>query len=275
MVPATRKLAVEKLDDMFIEVGHGSWQNYDFAVEPHSLLNNTNKAKEWIISRAFRRLSEPVNRQRWGSMDPTQVDGSYARQVNGVFVPAGLLQKPLFDSSYPAARNYGAVGAVLGHEFTHGFDDVGRRYDMKGKLHNWWTPNDVIAFKQRTQCIVDEYETFVVDGTHVNGKQTLAENIADAGGVKLSHKAWRNTLLAPPPEAEDQLFFLSWGQTWCSVQRKKAMRLSLEQDPHAPDKYRVNGPLSQLNVFSDAFKCTDRAKMNPKNKCGDGKGAVW
>jgi len=275
MIPSTRKLAVEKLDDMFIEVGHGAWQDYSFTLEPHSLLNNTNKAKKWIIERAFRRLSEPVNRQRWGSMDPTQVDGSYARQVNGVFVPAGLLQKPLFDSSFPSARNYGSVGAVLGHEFTHGFDDVGRRYDMKGKLQDWWTHDDVVAFNQRAQCVVDLYDQYTVDGKHVNGKQTLAENIADAGGVKLAHSAWRDTLSSAPSEAEDQLFFLSWGQTWCSVQRKKAKLLSLEQDPHAPDKYRVNGPLSQLDVFTKAFQCTNRAKMNPPNKCGGGKGAVW
>jgi predicted metalloendopeptidase len=103
-------------------------------------------------------------------------------------VPAGLLQSPLFDKSFPSSRNYGAMGAVLGHEFTHGFDDVGRRYDMKGKLHNWWSKADVSNFKQRAQCLVDLYTTYTVDGHHLDGQQTLAENIADAGGVKLSHK---------------------------------------------------------------------------------------
>jgi len=275
MEPATRKLAVEKLDAMFIQVGHGAWQDYDFELHPKQFLNNTNKAKEWIITRALERLSKPVDRERWGSMDPTQVDGSYARQVNGVFVPAGLLQKPLYDVDYPSARNYGAVGAVLGHEFTHGFDDVGRRYDMDGKLHDWWSKKDVAAFEERAECLVSQYDLYIVDGKHVHGKQTLAENIADNGGVKLAHTAWRNTLSGPPLESDDQLFFLSWAQTWCSVQRKKATLLSLDQDPHAPDRFRVNGPLSQLDTFSSAFKCTNRALMNPQAKCGNGKGAIW
>lgn len=146
---------------------------------------------------------------------------------------------------------------------------------MKGKLNDWWSKDDVSNFKQRAQCIVDQYETYVMDGKHVNGRQTLAENIADAGGVKLAHTAWRETLSTGAPEHEDQLFFLSWGQTWCSVQRKKATMLALEQDPHSPDKFRVNGPLSQLDAFSGAYKCTNRAKMNPAAKCGKGKGSIW
>jgi len=153
MTPTTQKAAVQKLENMFIQVGHGKWQDYDFDVVPHQFLNNTNNAKRWIIGRALQRLSKPVDRERWGSMDPTQVDGSYARQVNGVFLPAGLLQKPFFSASYPVARNYGSVGAVMAHELTHGFDDVGRRYDQNGRLHNWWQPQDVVAFKKRADCL--------------------------------------------------------------------------------------------------------------------------
>mmetsp|Transcript_38149 Transcript_38149/g.90131 ORF Transcript_38149/g.90131 Transcript_38149/m.90131 type:complete len:744 (+) Transcript_38149:96-2327(+) len=275
MQPKTRKLAEEKLDNMFIQVGHGRWQAYDFDVQPHAFLNNTNNAKKWIISRALARLSKPVDRERWGSMDPTQVDGSYARQVNGVFVPGGLLQEPFFSASYPAARNYGSVGSVLGHEMTHGFDDVGRKYDMNGRRRNWWTPDDVVAFKKRAECLVTEF-----DNLKVNGRRTLAENIADAGGVKLSYEAF--LALPPPPapavpidDADKQLFFLSWGQTWCSVQRARSAKLALQTDEHAPDKDRVNAPLTQYAPFSDAYQCPTRSNMNPRQRCGGGTGPVW
>ena len=278
MEPHTRKLAVDKLDNMFIEVGHGQWQEYDFDVKPHAFLNNSNNAKRWIIKRALERLHKPVDRRRWGSMDPTQVDGSYARQVNGVFVPGGLLQRPFFDSSYPAARNYGSVGCLMGHEMTHGFDDVGRRYDGNGRLHNWWTSQDVVAFKHRAQCLVDLYTGYHLDGHHVKGKMTLAENIADAGGLKLSYLALQSAgaLPQPPDLADKQLFFLSWAQTWCSVQREKTAVLALHDDLHAPDRFRVNGAVSEYSPFAEAFQCpVHGAKMNPRTRCGDGDGAVW
>jgi len=278
MEPATRKLAVQKLDNMFIQVGHGKWQDYDFKIAEHSFLNNTNNAKRWIIKRAIERLAKPVDRERWGSMDPTQVDGSYARQVNGVFVPGGLLQEPFFSSSYPDARNYGSVGCVLAHEFTHGFDDVGRRYDMNGRMHNWWSSKDVVAFKYRAKCLSDLYSQYEVDGKHVDGKLTLAENIADNGGVKLSYMSFLEQAKDKEEaitDSDKQLFFLSWGQTWCSVQRKRTARLALENDPHSPDKWRVNGPLSQYQEFADAFQCPDRTRMNPSVRCGSGDGPVW
>ena len=278
MTSATRKVAVEKLENMFIQVGHGKWQDYDFDVEAHQYLNNTNNAKQWIIGRALQRLSKPVDRERWGSMDPTQVDGSYARQVNGVFLPAGLLQKPFFSSSYPEAPNYGSVGAVMGHELTHGFDDVGRRYDQNGRLHNWWQPQDVVAFKKRADCLKEYYSDLQVDGKNVDGSLTLAENIADNGGIKISFEAFLQLMQSkgtPATDADKQLFFLSWGQTWCSVQRKKTARLALEDDVHAPDKYRVNGPLTQYGEFADAWSCNAKAIMAPPNRCGQGYGPVW
>ncbi|KAJ1492675.1 hypothetical protein T484DRAFT_1930886 [Baffinella frigidus] len=268
MQPETKDEAVDKLNNMFIQVGHGKWQEYDFPVRPNSFLNNTNNAKRWVISRALKRLDQPVDRERWGSMDPTQVDGSYARQVNGVFVPGGLLQEPFFSSKYPDARNYGSVGCVLGHEFTHGFDNVGRRYDATGRMKDWWTPQDVLAFKKRAKCIVDYYSTFTVHGKSVDGEMTLAENIADSGGVKVSYEALLK-LHPKSSEADKQLFFLSWGQTWCSVQRKKTALLALEDDEHAPDSARVNGPLAQYKPFAKAYQCADRAIMNPRARCGD------
>jgi putative endopeptidase len=229
MTPATQQVAIQKLENMFIQVGHGKWQDYDFEVEPHQFLNNTNNAKVWIIQRAIERLSKPVDRERWGSMDPTQVDGSYARQVNGVFLPAGLLQEPFFSSSFPDARNYGSVGAVMAHELTHGFDNVGRRYDQNGRLHNWWAPADVVAFKKRADCLKIYYGTFQVDGKNVDGDLTLAENIADNGGIKISYEAFlelEQSKGRPASDSDKQLFFLSWGQTWCSVrvsERKRAV----------------------------------------------------
>jgi len=276
MQPGTQRLAQQKLDNMFIQVGHGKWQDYDFQVTEHAYLNNTNNAKQWIIRRALERLSKPVDRERWGSMDPTQVDGSYARQVNGIFVPGGLLQEPFFSSTFPSSRNYGSVGSVLGHEMTHGFDDVGRRYDMNGRMHNWWTTQDVSAFKDRAQCLVTLYDGFEVDGEHVNGKMTLAENIADNGGVKLSYQAWlKDAGEDDVTDADKQLFFLSWGQTWCSVQRKRTAKLALMNDVHSPDRARVNLPLSQYEPFAEAYSCPDSYTMNPRQKCGNGDGAVW
>jgi len=278
MSAATQKVAVQKLENMFIQVGHGKWQDYDFDVEAHQFLNNTNNAKIWIIQRALERLSKPVDRERWGSMDPTQVDGSYARQVNGVFLPAGLLQEPFFAASYPDSRNYGSVGAVMAHELTHGFDNVGRRYDQNGRLHNWWSSKDVVAFKKRADCLKIYYSDFSIDGKPVDGDLTLAENIADNGGIKISYEAFlqlQQSKGTPATDSDKQLFFLSWGQTWCSVQRKKTERLALENDVHAPDKFRVNGPLTQYAEFSTAWKCTDKAIMAPPNRCGLGYGPVW
>lgn len=278
MAPATKRLAQQKLDNMFIQVGHGKWQDYDFVVSADSYLNNTNNAKRWIIGRALERVSKPVDRERWGSMDPTQVDGSYSRQVNGVFLPAGLLQRPFFSAAYPPARNYGSVGAVMGHELTHGFDNVGRRYDEHGRLHNWWTPTDVVHFKQRADCLKIFYSDYTVDGKNVDGDLTLAENIADNGGVKIAFEAFQQMMEGkgtPASDADRQLFFLSWGQTWCSVQRKKTARLALEDDVHAPDRFRVMGPLTQYKEFADAWKCSSKAIMNPPNRCGQGFGPVW
>jgi len=197
------------------------------------------------------------------------------------------------------------------HELTHGFDDVGRRYDQKGRLHNWWQPNsvlpcspcrhvyvltklnrydqngrlhnwwqpkDVVAFKKRAECLKDYYSQLQVDGKNVDGSLTLAENIADNGGIKISFEAFLQLMQGkgtPATDADKQLFFLSWGQTWCSVQRKKTARLALEDDVHAPDKYRVNGPLTQYGEFADAWSCNAKAIMAPPNRCGQGYGPVW
>ena len=141
-------------------------------------------------------------------------------------MPAGLLQKPFFSSSYPDARNYGSVGAVMAHELTHGFDNVGRRYDQNGRLHNWWAPTDVVAFKKRADCLKIYYSSFTVGGHNVDGDLTLAENIADNGGIKISYEAFlelEQSKGRPATEADKQLFFLSWGQTWCSVSRDGAL----------------------------------------------------
>jgi len=176
-----------------------------------------------------------------------------------------------FSRQYPDARNYGALGGVIGHEITHGFDDQGRKFGQDGQSTNWWTSGDVANFKDRAKCIAEYYSTFSELGKHVDGELTLGEDIADMGGVKISLRALQDLASEKGRDSlsrdEMRLFFASWGQNWCVVERRRAEELQLLTDEHAPNKFRVNGPLSNLPEFAQAFGCKAGSKMVNAKRC--------
>ena len=275
----TRAAALLKLHSMFFAVGAPpQFRSYDGPVlQSDRFLWNGLQLSEWYIHESFRRLTRSAERQRWGSTSPTMTDAFYSYTDNGLFVPAGILQPPFFAAGAPPARNYGHLGAIIGHEITHGFDDQGRKFGAGGEIRDWWTPADAVQFKHRAGCFVDFYGAQVVDGGRVNGLLTLGENIADNGGVRLGLAALE-TLAAeaaakagrgrgPLPAAERRLYFTAWGQNWCTVERRRAAALQLMTDEHAPDRLRVNAPLANTPDFASAFACPAGSPMNPSKRC--------
>jgi len=210
-------------------------------------------------------------------MTAPQVNAYYDPQLNGMVFPAGILQPPFYGVDASLAANLGGMGVVVGHELTHGFDDQGAQYDAAGNLVNWWQPDTERQFKQRTQCVIDQYSRYEVSGgTKLNGANTVGENIADIGGVKLSLTAFRRLRSAAPDTivadgfTEDQQFFLGFGQAWCAKMRPDFEKMAATIDPHSPAKWRVNGAVSATPEFAHAFRCKAGAKMAPVKQC-----VVW
>jgi endothelin-converting enzyme len=202
--------------------------------------------------------------------------------INSINFPAGILQSPAFDVNFDAAANFGAIGAVMGHELTHGFDDQGRQYDGTGKLTNWWTNASLENFQERSECMIEQYSKFQILGVQINGNRTLSENIADNGGVKMAFRAYENHLHPNstrarairrrrsrmlPEFTNEQLFFLAYGQLWCEKATDDFWRLRAAADVHAPAKFRVWGPLQNFADFAEAFQCPIGSNMNPASKC--------
>lgn len=227
-----------------------------------------------------RKISSP-NKTEW-EMTPPAVNAYYAPTKNQIVFPAGILQAPFYDINYPKSLNFGAMGVVMGHELTHAFDDQGREYDKEGNLHQWWRNKTIWHFVQRIQCFIDQYGNYTIDTSnsdgekvHVNGKQTLGENIADNGGLKAAFHAYEAWIRSHDPElplpgvnlTSKQLFFMGFSQVWCSVNTDEALRLQLLQDPHSPSIYRVIGTLSNSDDFAREFNCPKGSRMNPENKC--------
>jgi putative endopeptidase len=204
------------------------------------------------------RLGKPVDRSEWGMTPPT-VNAYYNSTMNEIVFPAGILQPPFFNADADDAVNYGAIGAVIGHEITHGFDDQGSRSDAKGNLKNWWTPDDRARFTALTDKLVAEFDACVaVDDLHVNGRLTLGENIADLGGVAISYAAWQHSLGGKPAPVIDgftgpQRFFVGFAQVWRGSTRDADARVLLRTDPHSPPRFRTLVPLSNIQAFYDAF----------------------
>ncbi len=184
----------------------------------------------------------------------------YDPQENDINFPAGILQPPFWDNKMDDAVNYGAIGAVIGHELTHGFDDQGRQFDAEGNLRDWWTEEDAKAFEQRAQCLVNEYSGFTaVDDVKLNGELTLGENTADNGGLRLAYMALMDTLAGKHPAKRDgftaeQRLFLGWGQIWCENRSDESARMLAQVDPHSPGKYRVNGVVSNMPEFQTGVR---------------------
>ena len=273
----TKQAGLDKLHHMFFAVGQPAyWDYYNgvYLVRDKYLWNGL-QLSEWYIKKSFRRLVEKADPRRWGSTSPTETDAFYSYTANGLFVPAGVLQKPFFSPEYDPARNFGALGAILGHEITHGFDDQGRKFGRRGTLANWWTRDDSRRFEEKARCIAHFYSSFSFFGRHVNGDLTLGEDIADMGGVKVAYSALG--ALAEErasshgtgglSQQEQRLFFLAWGQNWCMVERRRAAELQMMTDEHAPNSLRVNGPLMNFKPFADAYSCPAGSYMAPTHKC--------
>lgn len=272
MTPETKVRAIEKLHAITNKIGYPEkWRDYSTVkIVRGDALGNSERASEFEFHRQLDKIGKPVDRLEW-SMTPPTVNAYYDPQMNNINFPAGILQPPFFDKQMDDAVNFGAIGAVVGHELTHGFDDEGRQFDAKGNLRDWWTPKDADAFETRTQCIVDEYGGFVVDGDlKLNGKLTLGENTADNGGLRVAYAALMTSLAGKMPPKRDgltaqQRFFLGWGQIWCENESKEIRRLQAQTNPHSLGSFRVNGTVSNSPEFAQAFGCkAGDAMVRPK-----------
>jgi len=270
----TKKAARAKLSKMAYLIGYPNrWKTYDFAIEPKGHAGNMYRAVAFEQRRELAKIGKPVDRGEW-FMTPPTVNAYYSPSRNQMVFPAGILQPPFYQPKASIAVNLGGMGMVVGHELTHGFDDQGSQYDAYGNLESWWTPDVRKQFEERTQCIEEQYDAFeVLPGVSLDGKLTLGENIADAGGVKLAFRAYRS-LREDAPEhlvaegfTEDQQFFLSVAQVWCAKYTEELKRLRAQTDPHAQPNYRVNGSIQNTAEFAEAFDCQVGKPMVPENAC--------
>ncbi len=279
MDEATRERAAGKLATLVNKVGYpDKWIDYGkLEVKPGDYFGNVQRADVFEFRRQADKVGKPVDRSEWGMSSPT-VNAYYNPLWNEMVFPAGILQPPFFDQSFPMAMNFGGIGMVVGHELTHGYDDEGRKFAPDGQLKEWWEPAVSEKFEKQAACIEDLYGTFEVQpGVKLNGELTLGENIADFGGIKYSYRAYRNWAAknpsatpAVPGLTDDQLFFVGFAQTWCSLQTPEIERVLATVDPHSPPKFRVNAPVSHLPEFSAAFQCKAGTPMRPEKTC-----AVW
>ena len=259
----TRRQALVKLDKMRIKIGYPDhFRDYaKLQVNSPSYVVNVLAANQFDFNRDFAKLGHPVDRSEW-HMTPPTVNAYYSPSGNEIVFPAGILQPPFFDAKADDASNYGGIGAVIGHEMTHGFDDQGRQFDGDGNLKDWWTAADKKNFQTRADGVAAQFDQFVaVDNAHVNGHLTLGEDIADLGGVKIAYLAFEKSQIGKLKGKRiggftpEQRFFLSYAQIWRTNVRPEALRLSLATDPHAPNRFRVLGPLANLPEFAAAFPC--------------------
>lgn len=263
----TKQQAIRKLDAFGVKMGYPDrWKTYDFAVTRDDFFGNVRRAAAWRVKENLTKLGKAIDRTEWGMTPPT-VNAYYSPTMNEIAFPAGILQPPFFDPKADDAVNYGAIGWVIGHEMTHGFDDSGSQFDAEGNLKNWWTEADKKAYQARTDLIVKQYDAYEpLPGERVNGKLTVGENIADLGGLKIAFAAWKKSLGGKPAPAIDgftgeQRFFLGAAQVWRNHIRPEALSMRLKTDPHSPGQQRVIGPLSNLPEFYEAFGCGEGSPM--------------
>jgi predicted metalloendopeptidase len=264
----TRAAALKKLSMFGVKIGYpDKWIDYStLSIDRGPYVLNVLRANAFNVKRDLAKIGKPVDRTEWGMTPPT-VNAYYNPSMNEIVFPAGILQPPFFDAKADDAVNYGGIGMVIGHEMTHGFDDQGRQYDGSGNLSDWWTPESARRFKLRSEGIVKQFDGYVaIDSLHVNGALTQGENIADLGGLKLSYTALMSTLAGKPVERIDgftpqQRFFLSFADVWHQNQRPQALRLQVNTNPHSPARFRVDGPLSNLDEFAAAFDVPEGAPM--------------
>jgi len=260
MTPPTRQAALAKLAKFSSKVGYpDSWRDYGrLRVVPGDLVGSVERARLLESEYQVAKLGRSVDHKEW-LMTPQTVNAYYDPPTNEIVFPAAILQPPFFDPAADDAVNYGSIGAVIGHEIGHGFDDQGRRFDGNGRLRDWWTPADEAEFKRRTDLLVAEFNAFSpLPGITVNGELTLGENIGDLGGLTIAYKAWKLSLGGKPaPSLDgltgDQRYFIGWAQAWRSKAREAYLQQQVLADPHAWAEFRVNGPVSNIDAFYDAF----------------------
>ncbi len=276
MGEATRKQAIIKLEAFLNKIGYpDKWRDYSsLKVDRGSYVNNRFRANAFAKQRELNKIGKPVDKTEWG-MSPPTVNAYYNPQINEIVFPAGILQPPFFDAAADDAFNYGGMGSVIGHEMTHGFDDQGRQFDSTGNLANWWSEADLAAFKERAQCVIDQFSSFEVEkGLNENGKLVVGESIADLGGLVIAYAAFQKSQEGKPKVVVDgftpeQRFFLGYARGWATNMRPELARLLVNVDPHPLPKFRVNGPLSNMPQFAAAFQCKagDRMVRPDKDRC--------
>lgn len=276
----TKKAALAKLEKMRFKIGYpDKWKDFsNLEIKRDSYVLNVRRANYFHFYRQLNKYGKPVDKEEWG-MSPQTVNAGYSPLKNEMTFPAGILQPPFFNPAADDAVNYGAIGAVIGHEMTHGFDDQGRRFDAEGNMRDWWTKDDAKQFNKRTKLLIDQYNNFVaIDDVHINGELTLGENIADFGGLSLSLQAYKMSLKnKPEPVVIDgfnnmQRFFLGWAQVWRGKIREKALKRKCQEDVHPWGKFRVNGALANVPEFYQAFKID---KDDPLYRSPEERPVIW
>ena len=274
MTPATKEQALAKLKLVTNKIGYPEkWRDYSSVkIVRDDYFGDAVRAREFEVHRNLAKIGKPVDKSEW-SMTPPTVNAYYSPPMNNINFPAGILQPPFYNPKADDAVNYGAIGVVVGHELTHGFDDQGRRYDGAGNLRDWWTPEDAKAFEARANCVSNEYGNFSpVAGVKLNGKLTLGENAADNGGIHLAYMVLMDSLAGKVLPKKDgftpqQQFFLGYAQIWCENRTEQAQRLRAATDPHSPGEFRVNGVVQNLPEFQKAFSCKAHDPMVSENPC--------
>ncbi len=277
MSPVTKKRAQVKLDAVTRKIGYPDrWRDYSpVKIAGGDYFGNWYRANQFESRRDLAKIGQPVDRGEW-EMTPPTVNAYYSPNENNINFPAGILRPPFYSNEARDTVNYGAVGSVIGHELTHGFDDEGRQFDAGGNLKDWWLKTDRDRFVKLADCFVNQYGGYSpVPGAEMNGRLTLGENTADNGGIRLAYLALLDDLATKSislPDKQDgytqsQQFFLGFAQVWCENQRPEAARLQVETDPHAAPKFRVDGTVSNMPEFSQAFSCKAGDKMFPVRAC--------
>jgi len=268
MSDSTKIKALQKLNSFSRKIGYPDrWKDYSkLEVNRESYVRNYLSAQAFEVKLNLEKLSKPVDRTEW-AMPPQKVNAYYNPLLNEIVFPAAILQPPFFDPNADDAINYGGIGAVIGHELTHGFDDQGCKFSGNGNIENWWTESDEKKFKEKTKILVRQFDSYpALDSLNVNGELTLGENIADLGGLSIAYYAYQKSLKGKNRELIDgytpeQRFFISWGQIWKNNMRPQALRQMILTNPHSPGKYRVYGPLVNMSEFYEAFGVSKGNKM--------------
>jgi predicted metalloendopeptidase len=276
MTDATKQQAKVKLQAIRNKIGYPDvWRDYSkLQVKQGDLMGNFLRANEFESRREIAKISKPVDKKEW-QMTPPTVNAYYSGSMNEIVFPAGILQPPFFDKGMDENVNFGSIGAVIGHELTHGFDDQGRKFDAQGNLRDWWTEQDGKEFEKRASCIADEYSNFVpVDDLKLNGKLTLGENTADNGGARIALMALENQIQQSgekPDEIDgytpEQRYFLGFARVWCEKRKPEYSRMLVNVDPHSPGRFRTNGVLENMPEFQKAWGCKAGQAMVSPNMC--------